>query len=163
MSFNGFHEDETIRILAGRPIIRSCPLQYEDELQPWRTCPLQYVVSLSEPHIRSFTDAYHTYTNSRWKRRRFTPAHFPNLQIIRPFLAEPIIHNNGCDDFIVTLVEADATLEFALAAYGGRMVECENLSPQQPPQTWLQKKHVRGLTSIGLLQPRHESYTSFSG
>ncbi|GKD47522.1 hypothetical protein Tco_1276498, partial [Tanacetum coccineum] len=29
----------------------------------------------------------------------------------------------GCDDFIVTLVEADATLEFALVAYGGRMVE----------------------------------------
>ncbi|GJT10615.1 hypothetical protein Tco_0857657 [Tanacetum coccineum] len=37
--------------------------------------------------------------------------------------------------FFVMLVEADATLEFTLATYGGRMVERENLSPQQPPQT----------------------------
>ncbi|GJU53923.1 uncharacterized PKHD-type hydroxylase-like protein [Tanacetum coccineum] len=35
--------------------------------------------------------------------------------------------------FLIVLVEAAATLEFALAAYGGRMVERENLSPQQPP------------------------------
>ncbi|GKA32895.1 hypothetical protein Tco_0719262 [Tanacetum coccineum] len=37
--------------------------------------------------------------------------------------------------FLVVLVEAAATLKFALAAFDGRMVERENLSPQQPPQT----------------------------
>ncbi|GJR96082.1 RNA-directed DNA polymerase, eukaryota [Tanacetum coccineum] len=42
--------------------------------------------------------------------------------------------------FLVVLVEADNTLEFAPAAYGGRMVKCENLSPQQPPRTHPQER-----------------------
>ncbi|GJR29917.1 RNA-directed DNA polymerase, eukaryota, reverse transcriptase zinc-binding domain protein [Tanacetum coccineum] len=37
--------------------------------------------------------------------------------------------------FLVVLVEVAATLKFALAAFDGRMVERENLSPQQPPRT----------------------------
>nr|GFB65902.1 hypothetical protein [Tanacetum cinerariifolium]GFC99122.1 hypothetical protein [Tanacetum cinerariifolium] len=36
---------------------------------------------------------------------------------------------------LVVLFEADETLELALAAYGRQMVECKNLSPQQPLQT----------------------------
>ncbi|GJS15146.1 hypothetical protein Tco_0409618 [Tanacetum coccineum] len=34
------------------------------------------------------------------------------------------------------LYEAAETLDFALAAQGGWMIECENLSPQQPPRTY---------------------------
>ncbi|GJV89493.1 RNA-directed DNA polymerase, eukaryota [Tanacetum coccineum] len=42
------------------------------------------------------------------------------------------IAENECT---LKLYEAAETLDFALAAQGGRMVECENLSPQQPPRT----------------------------
>ncbi|GJX83086.1 hypothetical protein Tco_0332567 [Tanacetum coccineum] len=45
----------------------------------------------------------------------------------------------ACISFLVVLVEAAETLEFALAAYSGRMVEYENLSPQQPPRTHTQE------------------------
>ncbi|GJV29195.1 hypothetical protein Tco_1385643 [Tanacetum coccineum] len=51
----------------------------------------------------------------------------------RIFLELKLLHLFAA--FLVVLVEADATFEFDLAAYGGRMVECENLSPQQPPRT----------------------------
>ncbi|GKA02460.1 hypothetical protein Tco_0675125 [Tanacetum coccineum] len=51
--------------------------------------------------------------------------------------------------FFVMLVEADATLEFALATYGGRMVERENLSPQQPPQTLLYDHSLMLTASFG--------------
>ncbi|GJS48009.1 hypothetical protein Tco_0598130 [Tanacetum coccineum] len=36
-------------------------------------------------------------------------------------------------EFLVVLVEAHTTLELAFVAWSGRMVECENISPQQPP------------------------------
>ncbi|GJX81015.1 hypothetical protein Tco_0329164 [Tanacetum coccineum] len=42
------------------------------------------------------------------------------------------IAKNECT---LKLYEAAETLDFALAAQGGQMVECENLSPQQPPRT----------------------------
>ncbi|GJT01970.1 hypothetical protein Tco_0823139 [Tanacetum coccineum] len=52
--------------------------------------------------------------------------------------------------FLVVLVEAAATLKFALAAFDGRMVERENLSPQQPPRTQ-HSRYVGEVTSLEYL------------
>ncbi|GKA32893.1 NAD-dependent protein deacylase SRT2, partial [Tanacetum coccineum] len=52
--------------------------------------------------------------------------------------------------FLVVLVEVAATLKFALAAFDERMVERENLSPQQPPRTQ-HSRYVGKVTSLEYL------------